>query len=82
MGRCNNNILSPKGHSNVNNMHRGFSDEAILVVKLNAEENMVTYLRVKHSGSAARWRRRAEHVNDELEIMKSHPYEIRLRKKK
>ena len=33
-------------------MHRGFADEAIVVVKRAANEDMVTYLRVKRSVSA------------------------------
>jgi hypothetical protein len=32
-------------------MGRGSADEAIVVVKLDADEDAVTYLRVKHSAS-------------------------------
>ncbi len=65
-------------------MHGGSAEEAVVVVKRAADEGMVTYLRVKRSVSA--WkkrkkekgrRRRAEYVNDELEIIKSNLYEIR-----
>ena len=44
-------------------MDRGFADEAVVVVKLEAEEDAVTYLRVKLSVSGRSWRRRAEHAN-------------------
>jgi hypothetical protein len=33
-------------------MHKGFADEAIVVVKQLAEEDMVTYLRIKPAESA------------------------------
>lgn len=33
-------------------MHKGFSDEAIVIVKRLAEEDMVTYLRIKPDESA------------------------------
>ena len=32
-------------------MNRGFADEAVVVVKVDAEEVMVTWLRVKHRQS-------------------------------
>jgi len=54
VGRCNYDTLSPSERSNAGRMHRRFSDEAIVVVKLSAVENMVTYLRIKHSESAVR----------------------------
>lgn len=59
-------------------MHGGSADEAVVVVKRDADEDMVTYLRVKRSVSAERRRRRVEYVNDELEIIKSSLYEVRL----
>jgi hypothetical protein len=43
-------------------MGRGFADEAVVVVKLKADEGAVTYLRIKLSGSGVSRRRRAEHV--------------------
>ncbi len=52
-------------------MHVGSAEEAVVVVKRFADEDMVTYPRVKRIVSAARRRRRAEYVNDELEIIKS-----------
>ncbi len=42
LGRCNYDTLSPKHCSNVGVMNRGFSDEAIVIVKLGANEVMVT----------------------------------------
>jgi hypothetical protein len=33
-------------------MHKGFADEAIVIVKRSADEDMVTYLRVKPTESA------------------------------
>jgi len=35
--------LSPKWSSNVEQMHKGSADEAVVVVKQDAEEDMVTY---------------------------------------
>ena len=42
LGRCNYDTLSPKRCGDVNVIGQGFSDEAILVVKLDASEVMVT----------------------------------------
>jgi hypothetical protein len=44
--------LRPKQNSNVEQMHKGFSDEAIVIVKRLANEDMVIYLRVKPTESA------------------------------
>lgn len=44
--------LSPKQSRNATLMHKGFSDEAIVIVKRSADEGMVTYLRVKPVESA------------------------------
>ena len=33
-------------------MHKGFADEAIVIVKQLADEDMVTYLRIKPTESA------------------------------
>ena len=44
--------LSPRRSSNDKPMHRGFSDEAIVIVKRLADEGMVTYLRVTPVESA------------------------------
>ncbi len=43
--------LSPKQSSNATLMHQGFADEAIIVVKQLADEDVVTYLRVKRAES-------------------------------
>lgn len=48
-------------------MGRGPADEAVVAVKLEADEDAVTYLRVKLSASGTRcWRRRAEYVNGKV----------------
>jgi hypothetical protein len=47
LGRSNCDSLSPKRDSNVDVMNRGSSDEAIVIVKITAEEDMVTCVRVK-----------------------------------
>lgn len=50
LGRCprkDMDGLSPKRSNDVAAMDRGFSDEAIVVVKPVADENTVTYLRIK-----------------------------------
>lgn len=39
--------LSPKQSSNAMKRHKGFTDEAVLVMKQKADEDMVTYLRIK-----------------------------------
>jgi len=44
--------LSPKQSSNAKLMHKGFADEAIVIVKRPADEDMVTYLRIKPVESA------------------------------
>jgi len=51
LGRCNYDTLSPKHCGNVAEMEQGFADEAVVVVKLSADEVAVTLLRVKHSES-------------------------------
>ena len=42
LGRCNYDTLSPKRYGNVVVMEKGFADEAIVIVKLNADEVVVT----------------------------------------
>ena len=44
--------LSPRPSSNARSMHKGFAEEAIVIVKRLADEDMVTYLRIKPDGSA------------------------------
>jgi hypothetical protein len=39
--------LSPRESRNAGRMHRGFAEEAVVVVKRMAEEDRVTYLRIK-----------------------------------
>ncbi len=48
LGRSNYDSLSPKRCSNTDVMSRGFSDEAIVIVKFGADEFMVTWMRIKH----------------------------------
>jgi len=48
LGRCNCDTLSPKHSSNAVVMIRGPADEAVVVVKLGADDFMVTWKRVKH----------------------------------
>jgi hypothetical protein len=38
LGRCNCDTLSPKRSSNASVMNRGFSDEAIVIVKFGADD--------------------------------------------
>ena len=47
LGRCNCDTLSPKSYSNVKIVNRGFADEAVVIVKFDAVELMVTLGRVK-----------------------------------
>jgi len=35
-------------------MHKGFADEAIVIVKQSADEDMVTYLRIKPAENVRR----------------------------
>ncbi len=42
LGRCNDDTLSPKHCGNVTVMEQGFADEAVVIVKLNANEVAVT----------------------------------------
>lgn len=51
LGRCNYDTLSPKRYSNVSVMGQGVADEALVVVKRLADEDKVTYLRIKLSGN-------------------------------
>ena len=51
LGRCNCDNLSPKRNSNVDVMNRGSTDEAVVIVKFDADEFMVTCRRVKHRTS-------------------------------
>ena len=48
LGRCNCDTLSPKRNSNVGVMNRGSADEAVVIVKFDADEFMVTWRRIKH----------------------------------
>jgi hypothetical protein len=50
-GSCNYDGVSPKRSSNVAAMDRGFADEAVVVVKPSADEDAVTYPRVKLTAS-------------------------------
>lgn len=47
LGRCNCDTLSPKRSSNVAVMNKGSAYEAVVVVKGEAYEDMVTYWRIK-----------------------------------
>lgn len=47
LGRCNYDIDSPNRSRNATDTDRGLADEVIVVVKLDADEDMVTYLRIK-----------------------------------
>jgi hypothetical protein len=51
LGRCNCDTLSPKRSSNAGVMNRGSTDEAVVIVKVGADEFMVTWRRVKHRTS-------------------------------
>ena len=51
MGRSNCDSLSPKRCSNADAMNRGSTDEAVVVVKVDADDFMVTWMRVKHRTS-------------------------------
>ena len=42
LGRCNCDTLSPKRNSNVDVMNRRSADEAVVIVKFDADEFMVT----------------------------------------
>lgn len=44
--------LSPRRSSNAKSIHRELADEAIVIVKRLAEEDMVTYQRIKLIESA------------------------------
>ena len=48
MGRNNCDSLSPKRSSNGDVMGRGSADEAVVVVKVDADDFMVTWKRIKH----------------------------------
>ena len=52
-GRCNYDTLSPKRNSNITVMDRRTADEAVLIVKLSADEGMVTYLRRKLTANSS-----------------------------
>ena len=54
LGRCNCDTLSPKRNSNVDVMNRGSTDEAVVIVKFDADEFMVTWRRIKHRTSDRR----------------------------
>lgn len=51
LGRCNYDTLSPKRRGNAFVMGRRSADEAIVIIKPDAGEVMVTSLRVKHKAS-------------------------------
>ena len=46
-GRCNYDTLSPKRRSNVIVMVQGIADEAVVIIKLAADEILVTGWRIK-----------------------------------
>ena len=48
---CNKGVTSPKRFSNGTVKGRGSADETVVIVKLDAGDDMVTYLRIKHSAS-------------------------------
>ena len=48
LSRSNCDSLSSKRCSNADVMNRGFSDEAIVIVKFGASDFMVTWMRIKH----------------------------------
>jgi hypothetical protein len=48
LSRSNYDSLSSKRCSNADVMNRGFSDEAIVIVKFDASDFMVTWMRIKH----------------------------------
>ena len=51
LSRCNYDTLSPKRCSNAGVMNRGSTDEAVVIVKFDADESMVTWRRTKHRTS-------------------------------
>ena len=51
LGRCNCDTLSPKHSSNAGVMNRGSADEAVVIVKVDANELLVTEGRIKHQNS-------------------------------
>lgn len=68
LGRCNYDTERPKRSRDVTGMDRGLADEVVVVVKLGANEGMVTCQRIKHLESARGKknpaRRRTEHESD------------------
>ena len=50
-GRCNCDTLSPKRGRNAVEMERGPADEAVVIVKPDADEPVVTSVRIKHQAS-------------------------------
>ena len=52
LGRCNYDTERPKRSRDVTGMDRGLADEVVVVVKLGANEGMVTCQRIKHLESA------------------------------
>ena len=50
-GRCNCDTLSPKHCSNAGVMNRGSADEAVVIVKPDGYDPVVTSVRIKHQAS-------------------------------
>ena len=76
LGRCNYDTLSPKRRSNVSVIGQGVSDEAIGDVKLVANDDAVTYLRIKRQDSDKGCRsQRVEHINGYAPIL-NYSYEV------
>jgi len=48
---CNCDTYSSKRNRNVIVTNRGLADETVVIVKLKADEDMVTYQRIKLSGN-------------------------------
>lgn len=51
LGRCNCDTLSPKRDGDMPVMDRGSTDEAVVTVKLDADDAVAMQLRVKHPAS-------------------------------
>lgn len=53
-------------------MNQGVADETIVAMKQVAEENVVTYLRVKLLETGRRPGRRVEHVSENRQLVKNY----------
>jgi hypothetical protein len=51
LGRCNCDTLSPKRDGDMPVMDRGSTDEAVVTVKLDADDSVVMQMRAKHPAS-------------------------------